>query len=180
MQPITRSTEPYGLDLRAQWIAAQWAMKTCYVFQSQAPEPLAPVDRPPLLRLNGKPPSQASVFIGSNYRALQDPASARYAQKPLALTFTPEDDEHLETSPDFGYMAYLAIGGVSFLIIEHRFRNHMEITLGEPASKMFLKIWPWCRKVVNWPPEALADSELVAPLFLATEPPALRIEIFPA
>ena len=178
LPPITRSLVPYSLDLRAQWIAAQWAMKTCYVFQGQAPEPIAPVGRPPLLRLNGKPPPQASIFIGSNYRALKDPGNARYAQKPLSLAFAPEN-EQLETSPEFGYMSYLAVGGVSFLIVEHRFSNHIEINLGEFSAQMFLKIWPWCSKVVSWPPEVLSDSELIDPLFLDSHPPAFRIEIFP-
>lgn len=175
---ITRSVLPYSLDLRSQWIAAQWAMKTCYVFQGQAPEPIAPMNRPPLLRMNGKPPPQASIFVGTNYRALKDPMNARYMQKAISLRLTPED-QHLKSTSDFGYVSYLAIGGLVFLILEHRYGNHVEITLGEHTSDMFLKIWPWTRKVVLWPPEVFTDSELIEPFFLNSEPPGFEIEIFP-
>jgi hypothetical protein len=174
---ISRKVLPHPFDLRAQWIAAQWAMKTCYVFQSLAPEPISPGDRPLLLRMNGKPPPQASVFVGSHHRALKDPANSVYMQKPLSLV--PVND-HLESAPDFGFLSFLAVGGISFLIIEHRFSNHVEITLGEHTSKMFLKIWPWTSKLVLWPPEILMDSELVEPFFLMESlPPPLDIRIFP-
>ncbi len=175
---IARTDLPCALDLRSQLIAAQWAMKTCYVFQGQAPEPIAPMNRPPLLYFSGRPPLQASVFIGSSYLALTKAGSARYAQKPLGLVFRP-DDVHLKPVPEFGYLAYLSIGGISFLIIEHRFENHVEVTLGEHAAKMFLKIWPLSSRTIAWPPEVMTDMELISPLFFDADPPGFRVEIFP-
>jgi hypothetical protein len=174
---ITRSSLPYPVDLRAQWIAAQWAVKTGYVFQGQAPSLLVPLTHPYLLRMNGKPPPQVSVFLGSHHRALKDPGNSLYLQKPLALV--PEDEE-LEPARDFGYLAFLAVGGISFLIIEHRFSNYVEVTLGEHTSKMFLKIWPWVSKVALWPPEILMDYELIEPFFLSNSlPPPWHIIPFP-
>ena len=174
---ITRQSLPHPLDLRAQWIAAQWAAKTGYVFQAQAPSLLVSQNRPVLLHMNGKPPPQVSVFVGSHYRALKDPGNSFYMQKPLSLV---PEDEHLEAVRDFGYLSFLAVGGISFLIIEHRFSNYMEVTLGEHTSKMFLKIWPWASKVVLWPPESLMDPELIEPFFLSDSlPPPWDIRVFP-
>lgn len=174
---ITRSLLPYHLDLRAQWIAAQWAAKTGYVFQGQGQDLLIPAIRPILLRMNGKPAPQVSVFLGSHYRALRDPGNSVYMQKPIQAQW---EGSSPETAQEFGYLSFLAVGGVSFLIVEHRFGEYIEVMLGEHTSKMFTKIWPSSARVAAWPPELLMDLELVEPFFLQDSwPPALDIRVFP-
>lgn len=177
LAPVVTRSGPCAFDLRAQWLAAQWATKTCYVFQTQGPEMLAPQMNPVLLRMNGKPPPQVSVFFGSHYRALRDPGNSVYMQKPISFCL---EGEPAEATREFGYLSFLAVGAISFLIVEHRFSEYIEVVLGEHTSKMFKKIWPWCAEAIAWPPEVLMDLELVEPFFLQNSwPPALDIRIFP-
>lgn len=172
---VARTGLPCQFDLREQWIAAQWAVKTSYVFQSLGQKLLAPLTHPFLLRLNGKPPPQVTVFVGSHYRALKDPTNSAYVQKPLTLVLGDE-----QSFPDFGYLSYLAVGGVSFIVIGHRFGNYFEVVTGEHTTGMVAKIWPWSSKLVSWPPELLLDQELVEPLFTDDSyPPGLDIRPFP-
>jgi hypothetical protein len=76
---------------------------------------LIPPVQPFLLHTNGRPPPEVSVFLGSHYRALEDPSNSMYMQKPLELLL-----ENSDATPEFGYLAFLAVGGVSFLVVEHR------------------------------------------------------------
>jgi hypothetical protein len=64
-------------------------------------------------------------------------------------------------------MSFLAVGGVSFLLVEHRFGSYVECVLGQehPASQMFTKIWPRNSKSVPWPPYLMADRELIDLIF---------------
>jgi hypothetical protein len=167
-------------DLREQWIAALWAVKTCYVLQTQGPNLLTPRIRPFLVRENGMPSPQTSVFLGSHARAVRDPINSCFVLKPLALA--PEDD-HLEPTRRWGYLAFLAVAGISFVIIEHSFTNYVEIALGQkgdhPIGELFIKIWPRTSKVVAWPPALQMDRELVEPLLLMDEPPAFDVRVFP-
>jgi hypothetical protein len=181
LAPAIAREQECRFDLREQWLAALWAVKTVYVFQAQAPELLAPAVHPVLLRENGKPPQQVSVWIGSHYRALDDPVSCAYLQKPLTLT---PDDEHFKEPVDFGYVGFLAVGGISFLVVGHRFGNYVEISLGQkgehPAGELLTKIWPRSQRVVAWPPPLLMDRELLD-LILDTEtlPLGFDIRVFP-
>ncbi|HEX2095801.1 MAG TPA: hypothetical protein VHF50_00345 [Solirubrobacterales bacterium] len=172
---ITRSHN-CAFDLRAQWIAAQWAAKTCYVFQSQGPEGLVPQMHPALLRMNGRPAPSVTVFIGAHYRALRDPANCFYMQRSLSLATGQGNDKTV--TDEFGYMAWLAVGGVSFLVVGHRTGRYIEMLPGEFAHGAFTKIWPWMSRVVQWPPELLMDPELIEPLFLDSHPPSFEIRIF--
>jgi hypothetical protein len=95
------------LDLREQWIAAQWAVKTCFVFQSLGQEMLAPKMQPVLLKMNGRPPPQVTVFIGSHHRALRDPANSVYLQKPLTLEIEDRSFSTSDTSPSWQSAACL-------------------------------------------------------------------------
>ncbi len=153
-------------DLREQWIAAKWAVKTVYVLQAQAPELLAPGVHPVLLKENGKPPQQVSVWIGSHARAVDDPVSSAYIQQPLTLL---PDDEYLKEPVKFGYIGFLAVGGISFLVVGHRFGNYVEFTLGQkgehPVGELFTKIWPWSQRFVYWPPPLQMDRELLDLIF---------------
>lgn len=174
LAPAVTRSKLCAFDLRSQWIAAQWAVKTGYVFQTLGPQMLAPVMNPVLLRMNGMPPPEVSVFIGSHYRALSDPANSVYLQKPIELLIDDRDGQ----AADFGNMAFLAIGGVSFLLVEHQISRYVELVVGEMFSGLFKKIWPWTSKVVNWPPEMLMDRELVEPFFMDFQPSTLDVRIF--
>jgi hypothetical protein len=116
--------------------------------------------------MNGKPPPQVTVWMGSHARAVDDPINSVYNQQPLSLV---PDDDLLKESADFGYMYFLAVGGISFLVVGHRFGNYVECALGEhgehPAGGMFTKIWPWSRKIVDWPPPLMMDRELIDLIF---------------
>lgn len=172
---ITREAR-CSFDLREQWIAAMWAAKTSYVLQTQGPSLLIPPVHPFLLRENGKPTPQTTVFVGSHARAVQDPINSCFVLKPLALV---PEDEHLEPTRPWGYLVFLAVAGISFLIIEHRFSNYVEVALAEHLTGLFTKIWPRTSKVVPWPPSLQMDRELVEPFVLMDEPPGLDIRVFP-
>jgi hypothetical protein len=163
-------------DLREQWLAALWAAKTTYVLQTQGPNLLIPPIHPFLLRENGMPTPHTSVFLGSHARAVHDPINSCFVLKPLA--FEPED-EHLEPLRRAGYVAFLAVAGISFVIIEHRLANYVEVTLGDHLADLFTKIWPRSSKVVNWPPALQMDRQLVEPFLLMDEPPGINICPFP-
>jgi hypothetical protein len=171
---ITRSAV-CAFDLRAQQIAARWAAKTCFVFQGLAPELLAPPTHPFLLRSNGIPPPQVSVFMGSHYRALQDPANSVYMQKPLSLYLGDGDPED---APEFGYVCFLAVGGISFLIIGYRDAGYAEVVAGQMVEGLLTKIWPLSTRVIRWPPEMLMDRELVESFFLDNTPPHFDLRFF--
>jgi len=117
-----------------------------------------------LLKINVKPPQQVSVWMGSHHRAKQDPINSAYVQKPLTVL---SDNEQLKVPMDFGYMAFLAVGGVTFLVVGHRLGNYVECALGEdhPASQMFTKIWPSSRRIFTWPPYLMADRDLIELIF---------------
>lgn len=164
LTPAVTREGPCRFDLVAQWTIARWAVKTSYVLQMQGPEQLAPQMHPLLLKLNLMPPPQVSVWIGSHRRAVQDPTNSVYLQKPLWVR--PEKDRG-RSATEFGYMSFLAVGGVSFLLVEHRFGTYVECVLGEehPSSQMFTKIWPRTRRIASWPPHLMADQELIDLIF---------------
>lgn len=160
---ITRSRLPCEFDLVAQWVAARWAVKTNYVMQASLP--IAPAIQPTLLMLNFKPPPQVTVWIGSHARSREDPINSCYLQKPLELHVA--SDESADGAVNFGYMSFLAVGGISFLIVEHRFDSYVECVLGadNPFADMFVKLWPRSRKILLWPPTVMADREYLDVLF---------------
>jgi hypothetical protein len=86
LAPAIAREGPCRFDLVAQWVIARWAVKTCYVMQTQGPEQLAPQVHPVLLNLNLMPPPQVTLWIGSHDRAMQDPTNSVYLQKPLWIT----------------------------------------------------------------------------------------------
>ena len=120
--PISRSSPaitgeaqpPLRLEPASQVLAATWALKTTLVLQgTQSDKPIAPPDHFAHLRAQRQPPSNVTVWIGSHYRARFDPINTVYVQKPLSLE--PLDDK-LEPG-HFGYVCFLAVGGLSFLVI---------------------------------------------------------------
>jgi hypothetical protein len=181
LAPAIARTESCAYDLRAQWIAARWAVKTVYVLQAQAPKLLARPIHPVLLKENVKPPQEVTVWIGSHARAVDEPSNYVYVQEPLTVF---PDDEDPNEPVDFGYLGFLAVGGISFLVVGHRLGNYVECTLGEegkhPAGELFTKIWPWSRKTVLWPPPLLMDRELLDLIFdPETLPLGFDARVFP-
>jgi hypothetical protein len=175
LTPVITRRGPCQFDLGSQWIVARWAVKTCYVFQGLMPKPLAPMTHPLLLHMNSMPPQQVTVWMGSHYRAKQDPINSISIIKPVSLRFNNE----LE---DLGYMSFLAVGGAAFLIVGHRLGSYVECVLGEqhPSSQMFTKIWPHSQQVVDWPPYLMADRDLIEMIFDPdTLPLGIEARLFP-
>lgn len=169
---------PFQLGEASQRVAAAWAIKTVLVFQgTQAAEPMAPASHFTYLRETQIPPPSVSVWIGSHYRARFDPINSIYMQKPLSME--PLDDKLvMEAREPFGYFAFLAIGGLSFLVIGHRYRNRVEITCREPIKDAVSKIWPVTTPAVSWPPAYMMDAQLTDILFERNEPPVLDVQVF--
>jgi hypothetical protein len=97
-------------------------------------------------------------------------------QKPIAFHWEGEED----LSRGFGYISFLAVGGISFLVLEHYFSEYIEVLLGEHTQKGFFKLWPRASRNLPWPPELMMDVELIEPLFLLpSQPPSFDIRVFP-
>jgi hypothetical protein len=173
LTPAITRTAPLALDLGRQRIAARWATKTTYVFQTLGPELLTRPINPHLLRMNLRPPPEVSVFLGSHYRALSDPANSLYIQKPLWAELEGDTGQAF-----FGYVAFIAVGGVSFLVAEHRIGRYVEVVLGPMFNELFTKIWPHASRVASWPPPLQMDSELLDGLFLESVPPSFDARAF--
>jgi hypothetical protein len=179
LTPAVTRQGPFRLASASQAIAATWAIKTVLVFQgTQAPEPMAPPDHFAHLREFERPPPSATVWIGSHYRARFDPLNSRYVQKPLSLE--PLDNRLIEPPGRFGYFAFLAVGGLSFLVIGHGYRNRVVIDCREPIKDAVTKIWPVTTPAVSWPPAYMMDTELIDVLFERDEPPVLDVRVFRA
>jgi hypothetical protein len=148
-----------------QLMAAAWAFKTCLVFQAtQSPAgPIAPPAHFLHIRRNRTPPPQAAIWIGSHARVLRDPVNSVYVQRPLALA--PLVDE-LEHERGFGYLCFLAVGGLSFVVVAHRHRNAAQITYDGPFDQALDQIWPDPSRALAWPPLLMMDSDLIGALTL--------------
>jgi hypothetical protein len=170
---VTRSRIPYELDPRARWIAATWAAKTSYVFESQSSHSLVPSIHPFLTMENGMPPAQVNIFIGSHDRARRDPINSFFLAQPLSAAMT---EERSGDQAEFGYMAFSAIAGVSFLVIGHRHTGRLRFNLNPPSSELLSKLWPPEGNSLSWPPPMLMDRELLSLVFDQESRPA-QLEI---
>lgn len=142
-----------------QRIAATWAFKTCLVYQaSQAERPIAPASHFFDLRRFKRPPRQVSIWMGSHYRARQDPANSGYIQRPLALEEPPADPS---LDGLMGYLCFLAVGGVSFVVVGHRYRSPAEISYEGFLAKALDQIWPHPSGVLLWPPYLMMDGDFL-------------------
>jgi hypothetical protein len=176
---VTRNGVPYVMSPRHQEVAARWALKTCLVFQaSQAPEPIAPKEYFDRLEHRAELPPQASIWIGSHARAREDQINSVFLQRPLTLESV---EGHFETTPDFGFVNFLALGGVSFLVIGHRYRDHVEITVEDPLVDGLIKIAPPSGEDIAFPPQLMMDQAFIELLFdPGIEPPVLHVSVSPA
>jgi hypothetical protein len=156
--------EPCAFTQSGQAIAATWAFETCPVFQAtQADHPIAPRPHFLQIRRSRTPPPQAAVWSGSHYRFLHDPVSCVYVQRPLALA--PLDDKLEDRT--LGYLCFLAVGGLSFVVVAHRYRNHAEITYNGPFDQAIDQIWPGASGLLAWPPRVMLDRDLVDAIILS-------------
>ncbi len=99
-----------------------------------------------------------------------------YVQRPLTLT---SSNGQFEDIDDFGYTAFLAIGSVSFILIGHRYRNQVEIKIGNGMADALTRLWPKSDGPISWPPELMMDKQLVDTLFIPVTPPTLDIRVSP-
>ncbi|MHB1467680.1 MAG: hypothetical protein ACYCU0_08350 [Solirubrobacteraceae bacterium] len=183
--PILRSSATFGTPQST--VLARWAFKTALVFQaSQTDVPMAPPSHFVHVQRSSTPPRQVAVWIGSHYRAKQDAAASVFVQRPLSLKSLDDrlDPAQLIERP-FGFLDFLAIGGVSFLIIGHSYDNRVEFDVDGPLSDALIPIWPHRMPIVAWPPNYMMDQELlplltlpesavtarVWPVAMPTEPP---------
>lgn len=159
--PITRT--PCAFTTPQQIVLASWAAKTSLVFQaSQTDEPLAPHAHFAHLRQHQSPPHQVTVWLGSHYRARQDAANSVFVQRPLSLESDDERvDEAQANASEFGYLNFLAVGGISFLLVGHRFANRMNVEYHGHLAEGLIRIWPNSAPVVAWPPKYMMDRDLL-------------------
>lgn len=155
---ITRNQIPLALSSQDQWITATWAAKTVYVLASQLTNSFIPPMHPFLVRENWMPPSQVNVWIGSHDRARRDPLNSVFIVKPLWASAV---DDLADRQAEFGYMAFAAIGGISFLMIGHRHTGRLRFRLNPPASELLFKLWPREAETLNWPPPLIMDREMI-------------------
>ncbi|HEY6778860.1 MAG TPA: hypothetical protein VI122_20325 [Thermoleophilaceae bacterium] len=173
LEPAIRH-EPCTLTERDQAIAAAWAFKTCLVFQAtqSTAGPIAPPAHFLHIRRNRRPPPQAAIWIGSHYRALHDPVNSVYVQR--ALTLEPLDDKQ-EEDRNSGYLCFLAVGAVSFVVVAHRSRNRAQFTYEGPFDQAIDQLWPNPEQTRGWPPRLMMDSDLVEALTLPPSGFTLRM-----
>lgn len=177
LAPAVARTGPLRLAPASQAIVATWATKTVLVFQAtQADEPMAPADHFAHVRQYERPPPGVTVWIGSHYRSRFDPINSVYIQKPLSIESL--DDRLSVPEGPFGYFGFLAVGGVSFLVIGHRHLNRVVITCREPIKDAVSKIWPVSTPPVAWPPDLMMDRQLIDVLFERNESPVLDVRVF--
>jgi hypothetical protein len=178
--PMTKT--PCAFDLAQQRILATWAVKTSLVFQaSQMDAPIAPRQHFAHLRERRSPPHQVTVWLGSHYRAREDPANSVFLQRPLR--FESEDgrleDAQLDAAGP-GYLNFLAVGGISFVLVGHRFADRISVDYRGHLADGLIRIWPNSAATVAWPPQYMMDQDLIESItlppsgFIATVWPADR------
>ena len=162
-------------DAGAQAIAARWAFKTCLVFAAtQTPKTLPPPAHYGTVMVNPGAPPNVAVWLASHYRGRDDPLNSVYVQQPLALRWVSGSAPRVGR---FGYLAFLALGRLAFLVVGHRYGNRTEIDCaGEPLREALIRIWPPLRAKVEWPPRYAMDRDLLTPL--TTSPGGLSVRVW--
>lgn len=102
------------------------------------------------------------MWLGSRYRARQDPANSVFAQRPPSLE---SDDERVDEAQanvsGLGYLNFLAVGGISFLLVGHRFANRMNVEYRGSSCRGPHPHLAEQRTVVAWPPKYMMDRDLL-------------------
>ena len=164
LAPLVRH-EPSWLGAEAQSLAAGWAFKTCLVLQaSQTDEPMAPRAHFETVRLRSRPPKhQVTVWISSNYRGREGQLHFEFLQRPLTLTSI---DGRVADEDQFGYLNYLTVGALGFLLVGHRFANRTEVEYTGFLREAMANVWPDASGVVRWPPAYMMDRDFIDTLTL--------------
>jgi hypothetical protein len=172
--PITNQVCQFDRD--EQHAVATWAVKTCLVLgTSQAGSAIAPGAHFAHVKA-GHPPPNVWVWIGSHYRGRSDPINSVFMQRPLTLE--PVDDK-LEQTGDFGYVCFLAIGGLALVVVGSRYRNRAEVTTGSgPLNQALIEVWPSVIDVILWPPYLMLDQQLIDALMGAGG--GFDVQVWPA
>jgi hypothetical protein len=164
--PITRTRCAFTTP--QQQVLATWAVKTSLVFQaSPTDDPIAPHEHFAHLRERRSPPHQITVWRGSHYRARDGAANSVFLQRPLR--FDPEDerfDEAQIRSAGSGYLNFLAVGGISFLLVGHHFANRISVDYRGHLAEALIRIWPYSAPIVAWPPRYMMDQDLIETITL--------------
>lgn len=177
--PITRTGTTFGTSQQA--VVARWALKTVLVFQAgQTDEPMASPHYFVHVRRHSTPPDQAAVWIGSHYRARQDAAASVFVQRPLSFNSLDGriDPAQFRGEP-FGFLNFLAVGGVSFLVVGHGYANRVEFDVDGPLADALIPVWPHRTPVVAWPPMYMLDQQLLQLLTLPESGITARIAQYP-
>lgn len=136
---IRRTGMPLLLTASEQRIAAAWAVKTVLVFQGSHGGSIAPPLHAYHLCDRQEPPEQVVVWVGSNYAGRDGDAAASYVQRPLSVLMEGAEDDRVR---EFGYASFLAVGGLSFFVIGHRYGNRVEFRLNSMAAGLFVPLHP--------------------------------------
>ena len=176
--PITGAATTFRTP--EQTVLAAWAVKTALVFQaSQTDEPMAPPAHYLHLREHQAPPRQVAIWLGSHYRARYDATNSVFLQRPLSLESL---DGHIDPvqlqGSAFGYLNFIAVGGVSFLIVGHGYPNVIDLEYEGHLADALIRIWPPRSPVISWPPEYMMDRDLVDTITLA--PSGFTATVLPA
>jgi hypothetical protein len=176
--PITKT--PCAFTAPQQRVLATWAVKTSLVFQaSQMDAPIAPQEHFAHLRERRSPPHQVTVWLGSHYRAQEDPANSVFLQRPLRFDL---EDERLKgaqiEAAGAGYVNFLAVGGISFLLVGHRFANRISVDYQGHLAEGLIRIWPNSAPTVAWPPQYMMDRDLIESITLP--PSGFTATVWPA
>jgi hypothetical protein len=176
-RPIRREASTFGTP--HQKVLATWALKTALVFQASQNVRIAPTEHFSHLRQRSTPPRQVAVWLGSHYRARSDASNSAFVQKPLSLeSLDGRIDADQPQDQPFGYLNFLAVGGVSFVILGHRFSNRIDVEYAGPLADALIRIWPRRAPVVAWPPRYMMDQDLLQVLTLA--PSGFIASVWPA
>ena len=157
LRPAVRHV-PCAFDADAQRLAARWALQTCLVLQASQGDVMAPAEHFAWLREHDEPPPQAAVWIASNYRGRDGALGVNYLQKPVSLR---SDDARLGDQSDVGYLSFLAVGALAFVVLGHGFSRRTEIEYAGELGHGMLKIWPVAQPVVAWPPRQMMDADFM-------------------
>lgn len=169
MEPLVVQ-QPSLLDTSAQATLATWAVKTALVFQAGLLDhPEAPLDHFARLRTDGLPPDQITVWLGAHYRGRADPTNSAFVHRPLSIeSLDGRIDTEQADADGFGYLNFLAVGGVGFVIVGHRLGNRTKVGYTGALGDALLGIWPPSGVSMTWPPLYMLDRDLLP---LLTVPP---------
>jgi hypothetical protein len=103
-----------------------------------------------------------------------------FVQRPLSFNSLDGriDPSQFRGKP-FGFLNFLAVGGVSFLVVGHGYANRAEFDVDGPLTDALIPVWPPRTPVVAWPPTYMLDQQLLQLLTLPESGITARIAQYP-